>query len=520
MQEAVARKNDIHVARNSNIFSAEWEEPPLRTPAPSFEDYKGLERHGVLEHMQPLGTLPNQKVKLRLKAHDPPRRLANPRTAEVAAAAVTMRDEVGTLDPVPPPTARRSESQKAEDKPLKVAPIKERDEDSEYTPKGIPKTTPSKSISSQASYRSTPSSRTPAGQAKLKQVVDSAVKRSYELNNPDLGLAVKRLYEESSQNPSLADLLDAVLSQNPTKQQTAEFQKAIKVARKLIKAEKRSSMHSTPARGSIADSMSLSPSRTTKKVVLRQKENGSSHNVQSVDSSNHVNDGVSKRSLKHRPNNLPKSAPSSGQKPHRTKRSNSTSSLSSVSTLSSIDQDAALKNENDLVHTSAVQPSTLEMPVTRSKPKPTDGPKMGTFSSSNSMYASNKRPLATLEFSKEDYEAAAKRRKLKERQDFSDYTVNDSDVRTLVQDHPDMSLPNLPPPVLERLSPDLNEFHVARFGGHMRDSVEPDSPATSVRSDLLSTLPPPGAEFSRRGITPTKGRPPKPGKKAARVKHS
>lgn len=44
-----------------------WVEPTVRNGVPSFEDTKGLERVGVLEHMQPLGMAPNQKLLQKLK---------------------------------------------------------------------------------------------------------------------------------------------------------------------------------------------------------------------------------------------------------------------------------------------------------------------------------------------------------------------------------------------------------------------------------------------------------------------
>ncbi|MBA7489998.1 hypothetical protein ES702_00532 [subsurface metagenome] len=44
-----------------------WVEPVVRNGVPSFEDTKGLERVGVLEHMQPLGAPPNTKLLQRLK---------------------------------------------------------------------------------------------------------------------------------------------------------------------------------------------------------------------------------------------------------------------------------------------------------------------------------------------------------------------------------------------------------------------------------------------------------------------
>ena len=59
--------DSIRVKSDSRTFMDKWVEPPLREPAPSFEDYKGLERHGVLEKMVPLGEKPTPKLLQRLK---------------------------------------------------------------------------------------------------------------------------------------------------------------------------------------------------------------------------------------------------------------------------------------------------------------------------------------------------------------------------------------------------------------------------------------------------------------------
>ncbi|KAB8345893.1 hypothetical protein FH972_022948 [Carpinus fangiana] len=62
-------------ALSNNLFAnfpAGWEEPPLRSPQPSFVDNK-LERQGVLENMMPLGSTPSAKIKANAKT-DPLRR--------------------------------------------------------------------------------------------------------------------------------------------------------------------------------------------------------------------------------------------------------------------------------------------------------------------------------------------------------------------------------------------------------------------------------------------------------------
>ncbi|KAL9614619.1 MAG: hypothetical protein Q9167_000907 [Letrouitia subvulpina] len=512
MTEAAGRKNETQAPRDKDLFLTEWEEPPTRTPAPSFEDYKGLERHGVLEHMQPLGTLPTHKVKLRLKAHDPPRRLAHLPFPE---AAVSMTDEAGTPDPLPWTTSRRSESRKVEERLSKGSSVNQQQEDSDYAPNGTSKMHPTKgTFIHGTSYVGTTSSRTIASPIKLKQVVDEAVRNSHEMGNPNLGLVIRRLHEESSHNSNLADLLDAVLSQNPTAQQSLEFQDAISAARKQIKAEKRSSKRLANGRGAMSDSVSLSTSSPAEPIVPRPKEMGDANEFQPIDHTYRSDHALSRSSLQQHTEDLSKNMTLSSHKPpsHHTERSNSTSSLSSVATLSSVDQDLALKNESDLANIDVIHSPLHEISVTRNKAKHNAGPRMGTFPVSNSTKHSTKRPLSTIETPDDDQEAVAKRRKLKEKQDFSDYTVKDSDLRTVIQKHDDA-------PIQTRGTSNPRNTRNSQRGSVV-DYNEPYSPTTSARSDLLSVPPPLGAIDSRRGITPTKGRPPKPATKAARVKHS
>lgn len=510
--EAAGRKNENQTPKDKDVFLTEWEEPPTRTPAPSFEDYKGLERHGVLEHMQPLGTPPSHKVKLRLKAHDPPKRLAHLSFPETA---VSMREETGTPDPLPRTTSRRSESRKVEERLSKSSVANHQEEDSALIPNGTSNTHPAKGTFVHGTpYVGTTSSRTIASPAKLKEVVDAAVRNSHETGNPNLGLIIRRLHEESSHNSNLADLLDAVLSQNPTTQQSLEFQDAISAARKQIKAEKRSSKRLANGRGAMSDSVSFSTSSPAEPIVPRQKEMGDTSDFQTIDHTNHSDHTLSRSSLKQHTEDTSQNMTLASHKPpfHHTERSNSTSSLSSVSTLSSVDQDLAMKNESDLTNTDLIHSTSHEISVTRNKVKHTAGPRMGTFPVSNSSKQSTKRPLATIETPDDDQEAVAKRRKLKEKQDFSDYTVKDSNLRTVIQKHDSA-------PIQTHGTSNLRNTRNSQRGSVV-DYNEPYSPTTSVRSDLLSVPPPLGAIESRRGITPPKGRPPKPATKAARVKHS
>lgn len=512
LKESLPAEEDGKVLRERGAKIRDWEEPPLRNPAPSFEDYKGLERHGVLEHMAPLGSLPNQKVRLRLKAHEPSRRLPQVRNGDVPVT----KEEVNPLDPTPPIVTRRSEPRKMEDRPNKLHSSRERDEDQDYLPKGVSKTTPVKASPSQPSLHGTPSSRTSAGQARLRQVVDSAVERANELGNPVLGLAVKKLFDESLHNRTLADLLDAVLSQKPTPRQAADFQGYIKVARKQIKAES-DATHASLGMGKISKSASKSPSKSVRPTVARHSgiAKDFSDATGTIDVRNQT-----PSALKHRAKNMEGNGnvTKADRPAKRRKRSKSASSLSSLSSLSSMDQDFTPTMEADQADTAKFQTSV--QPITISKTQPLLGPKLHAFPTAKFLNASNKRPGTTLSntLDESSEEVASKRRKL--HKTFDDYAVNDSGVRAAPLPKKQTQLPSFAPSLvtLRTQQPRLRNGTSQR--GRRDDYDDLQSPGSSAQSELL--IPPPaGAQSSSRGATPNHlGRPLKQVKKAARIKMS
>lgn len=515
-KDVMSIKNEAALTKNDASSSTEWQEPPLRPPAPSYEDYKGLERQGVLEYMQPLGTFPTQRVRLRLKAHDPPpKRSKHAKNGEHTAAGRAGTEDMSTPDPAPAPSSRRSASHKSEDKVSRHLSSRGKNEDSEYRPNGPPSVTPSKAVSTHSSQHGTPSSRASTVNARLSEIVEHAVRKSIQLGDPTLGLALRKLYNESVQNLALSDLLHAVLQQEPTDEQRAAFQKYVKRARKAVMAETDLSQASSQTPRPSVELHSLSP--------LNDGRNNTSKSRNAGDVFKHHEN---KKPTSH-PHSLTKSngtnaksfsseASSLHQQPActRARRSNSTSSLSSVaSSLSSVDPSLALKTEEDLAAADIPLPSSAAT-AKAAKFKGSAGPRMGTFTTSN------KRSLTATQTSKEDEELAAKRRKLTKT--FPDYIVKDSDIRTHVQKSVEMEAPERStPPVLQHPGqPSVRLRSGTERLGTGEDSDELDSPSTSIQSELLIP-PPPFAGLPRRGATPTNlGRPPKAGKKSARVKMS
>lgn len=499
-----------------------WVEPPLRSPAPSFEDYKGLERHGVLEHMAPLGTLPSQKVKLRVKA-EPPKRVLQVKSGHSTAA----KERARTRETTPTTLTQPPQLRKEEDKTPKPLPSRETEEDNDSTPKGptkVPTTGPvsTKDTETQNSHHGTPNSRTVAGRARLETVVSSAVARSYEIGNPVLGLAVKKLFDESLGNRTLADLLDAVLSQKPTPRQASDFQAYIRVARKQIKAQKvgGNGTNTRPSSGVGLNMSSKSASKSPSKSVQRgaagenriTKEATPSHPPKP----NSNSDSVPKNKL---PNGKVQEVV--GMETRAAKRSRSSSDTSSLSSLSSIDQRFAPSMETD--HANAAETHATHQPMTASKVQPTLGPKLHTFSTTNlkNNNTSLKRNSTAASLGdKEDEESLdAKRAKLQKT--FEDYTVHESNIRVgPAVKEPDPALA-ASKPVPSSSSAHTHQTRLRNGAGKRpRDENEDlESLSSSAHGDLL-VPPPPGAQRCSRSGTPRElGRPSKI-RKTARVKMS
>ncbi len=503
-QHNVHVKTEAYVGDLNGDMEEEWSEPPLRAPAPSFEDYKGLERHGVLEHMAPLGTFPGQKVKSRLKHHEPTRRIVHLKNGEARGA----REEVNTPEPVPPVGTRRSEPRKTEERLAKVSSSREVDQDTDYNPKGSAKTTTTKAASTPAAPLGTPTSRTGVGQTRLQQIVESAIDRSRELGDPALGIALKQLYEESLRNSVVADLLEAVLSQKPTSQQTAEFQSYIKAARKQIRATDDSTKH---CKHSGSKSISISPSAKNARVGVTRHSGPPKDRASAPGLHNHLSSSNNRNSKGKSTNMELNGTTFKEERPSkRAKRSKSASSDSSLSSLDSAVEEFAPAIESSLP--SGANPATHQV-LNQTKQKPTIGPRLGSFST-RPVDPSVRKPIT--QSSHLTSEELSAKRKEKLMQNYQDYVVGHSKVRA---DPNPTRQPNSTPP-LTLLSAEAQQARLRNGVSQRNKKDEPDyldSPTSSAYGELLIP-PPPGAS---RAATPNhSSRPLKAVKKAARIKMS
>ena len=475
-------RKDDRFQRHPSLELDEWEEPPLRNPAPSFEDYKGLERHGVLEHMAPLGSLPNSKVKARTKQHEPPRRGGHLKNGEARA----VREELSTPEPAPPVPTRRS-IPRNEDRLQAPSSSRGYAVERDANTGGAPRITPAQISPIRPTPTQSPTLPTSNNDGKWKKIVEAASQRANELGNHILGAAIQKLYEESLHDEALAELLDAILSQRQTEQQAADFQVFIKAESKRLKKSKRPSKHPP-------SSVPQSPAKTARNSATRQLE-----------TSKEISDN---RGLNHHPSpstHLPsRPLPTSmivngspfkdGRPSKRIKRSRSASTDSSLSSLNSDIEDFA----PDKVESTLSKTTNDRLSPHLPKYRPNAGPRLGSFST-NRPSPDQDSPEARI----------AARRRLA--QGFNGYLVKDSNSRSPIS----LPVQPIPPPTALQQRGQQPRRNGIAHKSKRNDEDVPDSPVSS-QGELL--IPPPlGAS---RGITPQLGRPPKVAKKAARIKQS
>ncbi|KAI9675347.1 MAG: hypothetical protein M1817_001251 [Caeruleum heppii] len=259
-------------------FLDQWIEPPLRTPAPSFQDYKGLERQGVLLNMQPLGAMPPAKLTAKTKT-DSSNRVSKSKNkkAKKAKKRKGARNGVSTNgttvqttpDPVVTP-ARRSVSTKAEDRASKTPSGTRGTMLEQLITSKTPTKSPVKPSIAPSPSQSLLSGRASNGKAGIDAVVTKAIEKATAAGQDTLVLALQKLYADSQEDASFTELLEAVLTQTANITQVADFQKYMKVARALSKSNASKANHSRPSSAEETTPGSMESSKkSTQRILLR-----------------------------------------------------------------------------------------------------------------------------------------------------------------------------------------------------------------------------------------------------------
>ena len=283
---------ELRSAPATNDKMAPRVEPLLREPVPSFQS---LERGGAMEYMQSLGQFPTQRLKLRVKQYEPPKRYVQTKLTQgmsedgaakrgqgrtrqsesclIEPATVTPKVEIpNSTDSIKSETGQysllgKSSTAAMAEAPLHTSPTPAPTTQIPHLPPSHPNISITSTYSGNAPYES------------LRETIDAALARAIEKKQPSRGLAIQKLYEEGFTNPNLAELLDAILSQKASEAQQLQFQTYIRLARKEFKAEKNHSRRSSTTIGANAIVESIENSPVSRLLATPTTRPHSSHHT-------------------------------------------------------------------------------------------------------------------------------------------------------------------------------------------------------------------------------------------------
>jgi hypothetical protein len=249
--------DDVQMRNVHASTSSAWVEPPLRAPAPSFEDSRGLERVGVLENMQPLGTAPTHRLlqKLKLSTARPSPR-ATP-AAQAAEGAVTPVEATEKMDFA---SLGMDEATTEQGLPLPDIPADALPQPDTILISSPPRGRPPRrdhgemlqceGMSDSAAYSSAPQShlspkplsiQQQLRQDRLRSHVDRAVQEAYQRHTPDLVDGLRKIRDDAYHNPDLWNVVEAMMTNAPSPDQFKIFKRYIK---KGVKRHRRQSQMS------------------------------------------------------------------------------------------------------------------------------------------------------------------------------------------------------------------------------------------------------------------------------------
>lgn len=234
--------NDLGDGSNDgkgDTSSSTWKEPAL-SQKPSYRDHNGVLYYGVSEHMQPLGEAPNAKVRTRVRA-DGARKSVLGRSA---AGGGLDAQETPEGTPVPPSS---TQTQQVLSPPPQIV-VKDED-DADYAPKANGKKKERSTKPRAAKRRSEPPVKPESkiqppdprsfDLKRIRGVVEDAKARAVLAGKPDLAAAVHEIFLQSLKNGEVMKLLQAILSQKATTEETNQFQTHVKAAKKKLREQKR-----------------------------------------------------------------------------------------------------------------------------------------------------------------------------------------------------------------------------------------------------------------------------------------
>jgi hypothetical protein len=239
-------------------------EPQLAPPRPSFAE-AGIERHGVVANMAPLGTRPSARV---LKASTKSEFMDSARGATTrrsgASSASTPSEAITTPEPAVNIVRRRSLSAKAEN--AESTPQTPQQQTPQVPPASARKSVPRPSTAAQhqgqgvfalqqsplptnaprpfiPSFLPPPTQFGPNGEYKIDlditdRVVESAVQEALDNRRWPTAYALRTLYDDHRMNPRMVRLIDTIYNGRADEQQRKEFQGVMRHKKKEGKKDR------------------------------------------------------------------------------------------------------------------------------------------------------------------------------------------------------------------------------------------------------------------------------------------
>jgi hypothetical protein len=244
-------------------FMQKWVEPQLPAPLPSFAE-AGIERHGVVANMAPLGTRPSAKA---VKSAAKPdtmegngiRRAAQGKKPESSAPSlsVTPNEVIATPEPIPEMARRRSTSTKLDDSeyvppstPQRQTPARKSLPRSSVAPQSAGNRSEGQGVFAMASNQNTPiSQQSPSSnytrpfntyqerdsgwdyrRAQMNRIVEEAVQMAVDEGRYPTAYALRTLYDDDVH--TFGGLFEAMVFETASEAQRNEFYRIMRERKK------------------------------------------------------------------------------------------------------------------------------------------------------------------------------------------------------------------------------------------------------------------------------------------------
>ena len=240
MQTPVVLENGP--AKDSQESLDRWLEPTPRAPRPSWADNPNANPYGVLEHMQPLGQPPTSKILQRLKVSTRPHHRQSHVQDYAEVTSESGVDRVDTASPAETMSIKEVHQLEVVEPVAVLAPLSDETDGIQHasTPLPIDPALVDTVVTPLPPLVEMPSPRTPRQPqqilpAHVDNYVEFAIRKADQTRSPRLIPGLRQLREQAKHDPSLCELIDAIVLRRQTPEQSKIFKHFIKKGIKRYK---------------------------------------------------------------------------------------------------------------------------------------------------------------------------------------------------------------------------------------------------------------------------------------------